>query len=173
MKHTTYTHTHIYIYIHIYIYTLKGLNNVIRSIVLCMWYRYNVRNINGYRFGYEGLNPKTSIKMELNPDNVRDIHRFGGTILGSSRGNQPIDVMVDHLISEKVDILFTIGGDGTQAGANAISDECKKRGVKIACVGIPKTIDNDVAFVQRTFGFETAVELATHAIEAAHEEARG
>eukprot|EP01134_Creolimax_fragrantissima_P001671 CFRG1671T1 len=150
-----------------------GLNNVIRAIVMCLWHRYGVRHISGFKYGYEGLNPETSCEIPLNPEVVGDIHHFGGTLLGSSRGGQPVPVMVDFLLEKKIDILFTLGGDGTQKGANAISQECEKRNVPIACIGVPKTIDNDLAFVERTFGFVTAVELAQASIQAAHEEARG
>ncbi|KNC76580.1 hypothetical protein SARC_10927 [Sphaeroforma arctica JP610] len=150
-----------------------GLNNVIRALVMCLWHRYGIRSITGFKYGYEGLNPETSQEIDLNPKRVAEVHRFGGTLLGSSRGGQSVSTMVDFLQDKKIDILFTIGGDGTQKGADAISNECEKRGVPIACIGVPKTIDNDVAFVERTFGFETAVELAQASIQAAHEEARG
>ncbi|KAJ3088425.1 hypothetical protein HK102_008767 [Quaeritorhiza haematococci] len=149
-----------------------GLNDVVRAIVNCLTYRYGIKNILGFKYGYAGLNPETSQVMQLTPHVVRDIHQFGGTILGSSRGPQPPTLMVDQLVHHNVDVLFTIGGDGTQKGAQAIVKEVQRRGLKIAVVGIPKTIDNDICYIERTFGFETAVQLAEPAIKAAHEEAR-
>eukprot|EP00124_Ichthyophonus_hoferi_P002328 Ihof_evm2s154 gene=Ihof_evmTU2s154 len=149
-----------------------GLNDVIRAIVMTAWHHYGIKRILGFKYGFEGLNPKTSQVIELTPDKVSAIHYFGGTLLGSSRGGQDIGVMVDLLQDRKVDILFTIGGDGTQKGALAISKEIAKRGIKIAVVGIPKTIDNDVNHVDKTFGFETAVQMSQPAIHAAHDEAR-
>eukprot|EP00123_Amoebidium_parasiticum_P008253 comp18679_c1_seq1/m.20370 comp18679_c1_seq1/g.20370 ORF comp18679_c1_seq1/g.20370 comp18679_c1_seq1/m.20370 type:complete len:430 (-) comp18679_c1_seq1:289-1578(-) len=150
-----------------------GLNDVIRSVVMTAWHRYGVRKILGFKYGYEGLNPKTSEVVELTPERVADIHYFGGTMLASSRGAQDVNVMVDYLMSLNVSVLFTIGGDGTQKGALAISNEVRRRGLHLACVGIPKTIDNDVNYVEKTFGFETAVQMAQPSIHAAHEEARG
>ncbi|HUX14330.1 MAG TPA: ATP-dependent 6-phosphofructokinase, partial [Spirochaetia bacterium] len=66
---------------------------------------------------------------------------------------------------------FVIGGDGTQKGALRIADEIARRNLKIAVIGIPKTIDNDLAFIQKSFGFETAVAQAAHAVSGAHTEA--
>jgi 6-phosphofructokinase 1 len=150
-----------------------GLNNVIRSLVNILWWRYGVRRILGLRYGFEGLNPEIAQVIELTPTEVRDIHRFGGTMLGTSRGPQKVPVMVDFLVQKKIDVLFTIGGDGTQKGALEIESEIARRGLKIGVVGIPKTIDNDLACTERTFGFQTAVQLALASLEAAHEEARG
>jgi 6-phosphofructokinase 1 len=150
-----------------------GLNDVIRSIVMCLWYRYGVRRISGIRYGYRGFLPEFALPtMELSPDVVSEIHTRGGTILGSSRGygNRPVDI-VDSLERMGVNILFGIGGDGTQKGMLAIADEVKKRGLKIAVVGIPKTIDNDLSFIQKSFGFETAVSKAVDAVATAHVEA--
>ena len=150
-----------------------GLNDVIRSIVMCLWYRYSVRRISGFRFGYRGLLPQFNLPtIELNPDIVTDIHREGGTILGASRGyGDRTGQIVDTLERMNIRLLFTIGGDGTQKGALAISDEAKKRGLKLAVVGIPKTIDNDLMFVERSFGFDTAVSEAVEAVAGAHVEA--
>jgi 6-phosphofructokinase 1 len=150
-----------------------GLNDVIRAIVMCLWYRYGVKNISGIKFGYRGfLNEFSYSFMPLDPDIVEDIHQKGGTILGSSRGygNRTNDI-IDALEKNNIDILFTIGGDGTQKGALNIANEINKRNLKIAMVGIPKTIDNDISFVQRSFGFETAVSVAAYAVEGAHTEA--
>ncbi len=150
-----------------------GLNDVIRAITRCLWYRYGVRRISGIRFGYQGLVPKNNIPtMDLNPDVVDDIHKIGGTVLGSSRGGgKQTEDIVDTLQRLNINMLFTIGGDGTQKGALAIAEEVERRNLKIAVVGIPKTIDNDLAFIQRSFGFETAVAEATGAVAAAHSEA--
>ncbi|MBD3393304.1 MAG: ATP-dependent 6-phosphofructokinase [Chitinivibrionales bacterium] len=150
-----------------------GLNDVIRSIVMCLWYKYGVRNISGIRFGYRGLVPEYGIPtMELNPGAVEQIHRDGGTILGSSRGagNRTREI-VDSLERMNLSMLFAIGGDGTQKGALAIADEAEQRGYKLAVIGIPKTIDNDLSFVQKSFGLETAVSVAVDAVSAAHTEA--
>lgn len=152
-----------------------GLNNVIRAAVMTLWYRYGVRRISGIRYGYRGLLPDLSLPVkELNPDVVSDIHRFGGTVLGSSRGGgDQIEAMVDAMEQLNLNMLFTIGGDGTQRGALKLSEEIRKRGNRTAVVGIPKTIDNDLSFVERSFGFETAVSRAVDAVHAAHVEARG
>ncbi|KAJ3337897.1 6-phosphofructokinase, alpha subunit [Gonapodya sp. JEL0774] len=120
------------------------------------------------KYGYEGLNPTTSIPVVLNPWVVRDIHNFGGSILGSSRGGQDPEVMSSFLASQNIRILFTIGGDGTQKGAKAIYKACERKGYEISVVGVP-----NLAYCDRTFGFETAVEQAQPPLSAAHEEARG
>jgi 6-phosphofructokinase 1 len=150
-----------------------GLNNVIRSIVMGLWYRYGVKRINGIKFGYRGFLPEFKLPvLELTPDIVQNIHRRGGTILGSSRGQgDRIPEIVDSLERMNITILFVIGGDGSQRGAGAIAQEALNRGLKIAVVGIPKTIDNDLSFVQKSFGFETAVESAVAAVSGAHVEA--
>ncbi len=151
-----------------------GLNDVIRSIVLSLYHHYGVQTIYGFPYGYEGLVPKFGHKpIMLTPQVVSHINEMGGTLLGSSRGNQDISEMVDTLERMKVGILFCIGGDGTQRGALAISEEARRRGLKIGVVGIPKTIDNDISYVQVTFGFETAVSEAKRATCAAHAEAAG
>ena len=150
-----------------------GLNDVIRAITRCLWYRYGVRRISGIRFGYQGLLPQNNIPtMELNPDAVDDIHRIGGTVLGSSRGGgKQTEEIVDTIERLNLNMLFAIGGDGTQKGALALAHEIERRGLRIAIVGVPKTIDNDLAFIQRSFGFETAVAEATGAVTSAHTEA--
>lgn len=148
-----------------------GLNNVIRAIVNILWYRYDVRNIIGFKYGYEGLTPD-GINVKLTPEGVKDIHQSGGTILGTSRGPQDPKAMVDHLQALGVNMLFPIGGDGTQKGGHAISTEALRRGLDISVVGVGKTIDNDLLFVDKSFGFETAVSLSQLALISAHEEAR-
>lgn len=151
-----------------------GLNSVIRAIVLCLHHGYGVRTIYGFPYGYEGLTHRYGhAPVELTPAVVERIHEQGGTILGSSRGNQDIGEMVDTLEQMNIGILFTIGGDGTLAGASAIAGEIERRKLKIAVIGIPKTIDNDISNIQRSFGFATAVSEAGRAIMSAHVEAQG
>jgi 6-phosphofructokinase 1 len=151
-----------------------GLNDVIRSIVMTLYYRYGVQNILGIKYGYQGLIPSFGHSLvQLTPTLVSEIHQFGGTILGSSRGNQSIEEIVDSLERLNMSILFCIGGDGTLRGAHAICQEIKNRGLKISVIGIPKTIDNDISLVSRSFGFETAVAVATEVIRSAHTEALG
>jgi len=151
-----------------------GLNDVVRSVVMELHYEYGVKKIYGFRYGYEGLVQKFGHEpMELTPKSVSRITEMGGTILGSSRGNQDPGEMVDMLESLKIGILFTLGGDGTLRGAHDICQEITRRGLKIAVIGIPKTIDNDISFVQKTFGLETAVSEARRFTYAAHSEATG
>jgi 6-phosphofructokinase 1 len=151
-----------------------GLNDVIRAVTRCLWYRYGVRRITGIRFGYQGLLPESAgPTMELDPDVVDDIHKIGGTVLGSSRGGgSRTEDLVDSIERLNLNMLFTIGGDGTQKGALAIAREIERRGLKIAVIGIPKTIDNDFSFIERSFGFETAVSEAAAVVAAAHTEAK-
>ena len=149
-----------------------GLNDVIRAIVLSLHHHYGVEKIYGFRFGYEGLVRRYGHEpIELTPDAVKRIHEMGGSVLGSSRGPQDPAEMVQTLEDLKIGILFAIGGDGTLRGAQAISDEARRRGLAISVIGIPKTIDNDISFVQQTFGFETAVTEARRATYAANSEA--
>ena len=151
-----------------------GLNDVIRSIVMILHYKYGVKDVVGFQFGYEGLRWADKFPpINLTPEYVSNIHEFGGTILGSSRGNQEASFMVDTLERLNIGILFTIGGDGTLRGAHSIAEEVKRRKLKISIIGIPKTIDNDISFIQSTFGFDTAVSEARRATHTAHIEAKG
>lgn len=151
-----------------------GVNDVIRAIVMEAHHAYHVPSVLGIRYGLEGFIPKYKhLPIELTPDLVSDIHLFGGTMLGSSRGPQPADEIVDNLERNNVNILFVIGGDGTMKAAQKISAEVQERGLKISVIGVPKTIDNDINFIPQSFGFETAVTKATEAIECAHTEACG
>ncbi|TFH24191.1 MAG: ATP-dependent 6-phosphofructokinase [Bacteroidia bacterium] len=151
-----------------------GINDVIRSIVLSLHHHYGVKDIYGFQYGYQGLVPEYGHEpVRFSPRDVTQINEMGGTILASSRGNQDPSVMVDTLEKMKIGILFCIGGDGTQHGALAISEEAAKRGLQLSVIGIPKTIDNDISFIQKTFGFETAVSEAKRATYAAHVEAVG
>lgn len=150
-----------------------GLNNVIRSLFLQLHYGYGVAEVIGFRGGYSGLDPSCDAKpVTITPQFVDGIHHEGGTILSSSRGPVDIGRAVDNLIARNINILFTIGGDGTQRGANELYQEARSRGHALSVVGVPKTIDNDVAFVSRTFGFISAVDEATRVLDCAHTEAR-
>ncbi|MCX5790233.1 MAG: ATP-dependent 6-phosphofructokinase [Elusimicrobia bacterium] len=149
-----------------------GLNDVIRATVLSLFNNYGVRTMYGFRYGFEGLCSRyRHAPVRLTPELVADIYQKGGTILGSSRGPQKASEMVDTLERLRVGILFVVGGDGTLRGAQSIAEEVGRRGLKIAVVGIPKTIDNDIRYVQESFGFETAVTETRAAISAAHAEA--
>ncbi len=149
-----------------------GLNDVIRAIVLSLFHHYGVRKVYGFRFGFEGLVARHGHPvLELTPDTVNRIHEFGGSVLGASRGPQDPAEIVERLVQLGIGILFTIGGDGTLRGAHAIVEAAAARGVRISVIGVPKTIDNDVSCVQRTFGFETAVTEARRATYAANSEA--
>jgi 6-phosphofructokinase 1 len=150
-----------------------GLNNVIRSLFLELHYGYGVAEVLGFRGGYSGLDPACGVEpIQITPRVVDGIHQKGGTVLGSSRGPVDINRAVDNLVARNVNILFTVGGDGTQRGANEFYQEARRRGHPLAVVGVPKTIDNDVGFVSRTFGFFSAVEEAARVLDCAHTEAR-
>ena len=150
-----------------------GLNDVIRAVVRCLWNRYGVRRIRGIRVGFKGLLPEQGFDtIDLNPDLVDDIHKTGGSFLGTSRGGgDRVNEIVDAIEALNMNMIFILGGDGTQRGSLDIANEIEKRGLKVAVVGIPKTIDNDLIFIQRSFGFDTAVQKATEAVAAAHMEA--
>ena len=150
-----------------------GLNDVIRSLFFELHLGYGVKEVLGFRWGYQGLDPKRGEEpIVLTPEIVDGIHQKGGTILGTSRGPVDTKLAVDNLIRRRVNILFTIGGDGTQRGGWDLFQEAKKRGHALSIVGVPKTIDNDVAFVSRTFGYLTAVQEAENVLCRAHMEAR-
>lgn len=151
-----------------------GINDVIKSIVHTLYFEYGVSSISGKRYGYQGLVPAYGHKpLALCPDNVQTIHEEGGTILGSSRGPQDVSVMVDTLQERGINLLFCIGGDGTLRGAHAIYEELERRNAPISVIGVPKTIDNDLSFVGRSFGFETAVYRTAKIISTAYSEAKG
>lgn len=150
-----------------------GLNDVIRSLFLELRHAYGVAQVLGFRGGYQGLDPARGVEPTvLTPAAVDDIHHQGGTMLGTSRGPVDVGVAVENLIRRGVNMLFTIGGDGTQRGGNELFQEAKRRGHALSVVGIPKTVDNDVAFVTRTFGYLTAVQEAAKVLRRAHTEAR-
>jgi len=149
-----------------------GLNDIIRAIVLELYYRYGARNIYGIRYGLQGFIPRYGHDVEaLSPRSVENILDTGGSILGSSRGEQDINDVVDCLERMNIGILFMIGGDGTLMAAKKIAETIMDRNLKISVVGIPKTIDNDIYMVARSFGFDTAVDVATQSIKGAHNEA--
>ena len=151
-----------------------GLNDIIRSIVLELYHIYGVRSIYGIRYGLEGFIAKYGHHlMDLSPATVSHILDMGGSILGSSRGSQDINEIVDCLERMSIGVLFMIGGDGTLNAALKIADTILERKLKISVIGIPKTIDNDIYLVSRSFGFDTAVEISTQAIKGAHNEATG
>lgn len=149
-----------------------GLNNVIRSVFLELLHGYGVTEVLGFRNGYGGLDPARGMPpVRLTAELVDDIHREGGTVLGTSRGPVDVRAAVENLVRLGVDILFTVGGDGTQRGGRELFLEAQRRGHALAVVGVPKTIDNDVAFVSRTFGYYTAVEESAKVLDCAHTEA--
>jgi len=151
-----------------------GLNNVIRGVVNELYYRYKINRIIGIKYGFEGLvSSYNHPVIELTAPMVSYIHLIGGSILGSSRGNQDVEKIVDTLEIMNINILFCIGGDGTLRGAHDIFKEVEKRKLKISIAGIPKTIDNDIDMIQKSFGFETAFSVATDIIRNAHNEAAG
>ncbi len=151
-----------------------GLNDVIRGLVMTAWYRYGVRTLYGFRYGFRGLAAESGPPpWELTPELVSHIHEQGGTVLGSSRGHQDVGRMVQRLIDLGVRIQFVIGGDGTIRGAMALAEEARRRGYELSVVGLPKTIDNDIRYIDQSFGFETAFAEAVEAIRSAHTEAIG
>jgi 6-phosphofructokinase 1 len=150
-----------------------GLNNVIRSLVLTLRCHYGVGSVLGIRYGYHGLNPHYGLPpLDLTLELVSDIHETGGTIIGTSRGPQEPAAMLELLRRNGINMLFAIGGDGTQRGALALHQHARREAYELAVVGIPKTIDNDIQYVSRTFGFGTAVDAARGIIDVAHTEAR-
>ena len=152
----------------------QGINNVIRGLVLELTHAYGCKEIFGFRYGFEGMVARHDRPpVRLAPEAVADIHQQGGTVLGTSRGGQDPAEMVDTLERLGIGALFVIGGDGTLKGAMAIVAELERRKLAIAVVGIPKTIDNDIHFIDRSFGFESAFAAAVEVIRSAHVEAKG
>ncbi|HNY63940.1 MAG TPA: ATP-dependent 6-phosphofructokinase [Deltaproteobacteria bacterium] len=151
-----------------------GINNVIRGIVLELYYMYGVENIYGIPYGLQGFIPSYRHSfVELSPAYVESIHEMGGTVLGSSRGSQDIGEVVDAIERVNMNIVFFVGGDGTMKAASAVANEALRRGYRCSVIAIPKTIDNDISFVSKTFGFDTAVEEASKTIQCAHAESKG
>jgi len=149
-----------------------GLNDIIRSLVIELHHRYGVRDIYGIPHGLRGFFPEFGHEvLKLTPSVVERILDMGGTILGSSRGPQDFDRICQWLEAMDIQLLFMVGGDGTLTAAHLLAQVIAERGLDLAVVGIPKTIDNDIAFIDRSFGFDTAVEESTRAIRSAHTEA--
>ena len=144
-----------------------GINVVIRSIVMNLYRIYNCKNVLGFQYGLRGFVDKNFPPLRLNPQKVEFIHQTGGSILGTSRGEQNSVEIVNCLVKNKINQLYIIGGDGSFHAALSIQKEIKRRDLKIALVTIPKTIDNDISFVAKTFGFDTAVESAANVIQSA------
>ena len=151
-----------------------GLNDVIKGLTCTLKLHYKVPVVYGIRYGFRGLIPDFNlVPIVLTTENVDDLHECGGTILGSSRGRQDEERMVDTLVRMKVNILFCIGGDGTSRCAHDVVKVIKKRKLSIGVVCIPKTIDNDICSIDKSFGFETAVYETNSVITAAHNESKG
>ncbi len=151
-----------------------GINDVIRSITMELFYRYGVKNILGIRYGFRGLIPEYGLKpLLLSPELVKDITSIGGSFLSCSRGHQNVDRMIRTLTDYQIDMLFCIGGDGTMRAVEEINAKLRQKDLKIAVIGIPKTIDNDLNLIQKSFGFDTAIAQTVHAIRCAHVEAKG
>ncbi len=151
-----------------------GLNNVIKGLTMTLKRTYGVPLVYGIRYGYAGLNPEYNLAPEILDESVvDDIHEQGGTILGSSRGPQDIDIILQTLIRLDINMLFCVGGDGTLRCAHDIAEAAKRLHLNISIIGIPKTIDNDICFMDQTFGFESAVYATNNIITIAHNEAKG
>ena len=151
-----------------------GLNDIIQGVVSCLHKRYHVEQVIGFQYGYYGLSAQAMIDhppIRLTPNLVDQIHHISGSYLGSSRGAPNFEELVKTLIDLRINQLYCIGGHGTMKGAQALAKALNQRGILISVIGIPKTIDNDIPFVERTFGFETAVSMAIHAVKAAKAEA--
>eukprot|EP00249_Psilotum_nudum_P021756 c28232_g1_i2 orf=361-2001(-) len=146
-----------------------GMNTVIREIVYGLWHQYDVKDIKGIKSGYRGF--YTEKPMPLCPELVDNWHKQGGTCLGTSRGGFDLDKIMDAIEKQRLNQIYIIGGDGTIRGAVKVFEEVRRRGMKVIVVGIPKTVDNDVGIIDRSFGFQTAVDAAQAAIGAAHTEA--
>jgi len=141
-----------------------GINDVIRALVMTLYYRYQVSEILGFQYGYQGFIESFGHEvLRLGPAEAADIHRFGGSILRSSRGPQDSKKIVDRLKSLGMNVLFVIGGDGTMRGADEIAEIAMKQGLDLSIIGIPKTIDNDILYIDQSFGFETAFSEAVRA----------
>ena len=149
-----------------------GVNNVIRGVVQELTVHYRVSRIVGFRNGFRGLTVEyRDNTVDLAGGSFRDITPTGGTILGSSRGDQDPDEMVDTLVARGIDILLVIGGDGSIRAASRLVAAITRRGLDIAVVGIPKTIDNDLPYTDQSFGFQSAFERATDFIDSVSIEA--
>src|SRR5690348_4243603 len=148
-----------------------GLNNVIRGLVLELADSYGITDVVGFRDGFRGLVGSSVAPVQLSREVVADIHNRGGTILGTSRGSQDPDVMAATLAQLGINVLFVIGGDGSLRGADRIAAAAARRGIELSVIGVPKTIDNDIPYLDQSFGFQTAFTRATDSIKSALTEA--
>jgi 6-phosphofructokinase 1 len=149
-----------------------GMNNAIRSAALELLNHYRIAEVWGFRYGFAGLNPSEGVDpIRLTPEILEGIHHDGGSILGSSRGPQPPAIVLETLQRMGVQLLLVIGGDGSMRAAHTVYEEASRRGALISVVGVPKSIDNDVPLVDKTFGYETAFSIAVESILSAHTEA--
>jgi 6-phosphofructokinase 1 len=170
-----------------------GLNNVVREIVLTLHNTYGARRVYGVQKGYWGFHtPDADLSVGaarhpscpsadapvLTPEGVAGINTQGGTVLGADRGGlsassvaADVDVILRFCANRGINQLYVIGGDGTHRGASSVALEAQRRRVPLAVAAIPKTIDNDVDIIDRSFGFETAYSEAQQAIRSAKTEA--
>jgi len=146
-----------------------GLNSVIRELAN-MLRTYGVKTIWGFKGGYNGC-VKEEDWISLTEEVVQNVHMQGGSILVSDRGNPPHSEIAKVMQKRKVRQFFVLGGDGTHRGALSIFKEMTSIGHECAVVGVPKTIDNDIPVLDRSFGFDTACTEAERAISSAYVEA--
>lgn len=152
-----------------------GLNAVLRAVVKTAMGRYGYE-VTGFKDGYRGLVMNDYVRFK--PGDVSGILDKGGTILGTSNRDNPFkfaierddkveykdmsDRVIDNIGMHKIDCMVLIGGDGTLTSARDFA----RKGINV--IGVPKTIDNDLSGTDITFGFMTAVDTATEAIDKLH-----
>eukprot|EP00668_Euglena_longa_P014128 GGOE01018102.1.p1 GENE.GGOE01018102.1~~GGOE01018102.1.p1 ORF type:complete len:494 (+),score=144.75 GGOE01018102.1:38-1483(+) len=147
-----------------------GLNSVIEELVRTLD-TYNADTIYGIRYGFLGFDTTEYMPLILTPHSVLNIHQRGGTILGTCRGSFNEDLILKFLKECNIGQMYVIGGDGSHRAALRIHALCKEHQLRCVVVGIPKTIDNDILFFDKTFGFDTAVEVASKVIDCSFVEA--
>ena len=147
-----------------------GLNVVIRELVMSLRYNYGVQDIFGIKWGYSGFYDDESW-VRLTPDDVKEIHTQGGTVLGTSRGGFDGQRIAAEMLKRGINMGFFIGGDGTHRGIKELTKIFRQKKEKVILVGIPKTIDNDIPIIDRSFGLDSAVTESVHVIRAANVEA--
>ena len=146
---------------------------VIRELFMCLHYNYKVDEVYGIKWGYKGFYTDVEKNwLRLSTDVVKNIHKDGGTILGSSRGGFDADKILDSLLAKQITQVYIVGGDGTHRGINALQQRAFERKVVISFIGVPKTIDNDIPLIDFSFGFHTSVEVAAKMVKAASTEAK-
>eukprot|EP01062_Namystynia_karyoxenos_P014156 TRINITY_DN150_c0_g3_i1.p1 TRINITY_DN150_c0_g3~~TRINITY_DN150_c0_g3_i1.p1 ORF type:complete len:608 (+),score=175.83 TRINITY_DN150_c0_g3_i1:110-1825(+) len=149
-----------------------GLNSIVREVTRCLRHCYGVDSVTGFRSGYNGMRkPDEYPPIRLTTETCRDIHQKGGSLIEAGRGGFNPDALCDTLHSHGINLLFVVGGDGTQWAADVLVQAAQERNLPVSVVGIPKSIDNDVCFFDRTFGFETAVQAGCVVIRHGHVEA--